>query len=947
MRLKMLKKKIMVNINLLGLMKKINSLVMLLAASAIAFSSCSKPEPKNPEQNQNEINVAKATTFHIKASATETKTIFGSKDNNKYPTLWTANKQVAFSRDEAAFVAGTPTVKDNGKSAEFDVDLPGDAVGGTIYAFSPKGVYDKDHPENNVPGFTSINKTYHSTFLNIPSNQTPLESSVDESAQAIFGSTAYSGGQYELNISFSHVVAYGKMTITNFAGGEIESVDIIFPENVVGSSCHYYFGGDNIGTIDAMSENTISLNPANVVNNVFWFALAPTAGSTGEMKVAITDVVGDTYTKTLNLTKKALPFVKGQISTFSVNFTGIEPETIIEEGDYAILAKRSNGNYFYMTSNLGTASTKRFQAVDSGLTSLPETIQTGADKIWTVTKSGSGYFITSVNEEKQISWTSGNSSALADEGKLLTIAESESSEGALKVSFVNVTETRTIALNNTSGNDYFAFYTGSGITDLYFVPASISTVLFNITISPVDHGSVTVEGDLTQAAAGDEITLTITPDSGYQLASLKYTYGESEVDITEAKSFTMPSSDVNIIATFAPVDLPIADGNYVILAKSGDNYYAVSVDANGESSRRDRLQVEYDDNGSFETSNNRIIWTFTENNDSYTIANGTNYMGAAKNTIPLKSEDYAASVNIVDNGNDTYTLSAYCGADGTRYMAMNGTNGFGWYADGTGVKELYLVPATFVEPTYYSITVASTTNGTVTVNGDKTQAAAGETITLTITPDSGYELDVLTVSNNGGTVTVTDNKFTMPAEPVTVSATFKLKQQGGDQTFTITSADVVTNSAYTKYEKTVDNRDWLISFGGNNKSVGTNSGNRSKCNLSSYAKYVVSPVVDSDVASVFACTTKLTGVKKISYAAISGGSNQTSTNVYVIYSADGNTFSQINLTSGTQGAALSATGGTFEFASCDGYFAVLFKATNSSGNWRIDDVNLTFTYSAN
>ena len=158
--------------------------------------------------------------------------------------------------------------------------------------------------------------------------------------------------------------------------------------------------------------------------------------------------------------------------------------------------------------------------------------------------------------------------------------------------------------------------------------------------------------------------------------------------------------------------------------------------------------------------------------------------------------------------------------------------------------------------------------------------------------------------------------------------------------FTVTSADVVSNSSYAAYTGTIDGRGWVITFGGNNKSVGTNSSNRSKCNLSSYSKYAVSPVTTSDVASAFVSTSSISDVSKISYT-FNGGSNQTNTNVYLIYSSDGNTFSQMSLTSGTQGATISS-GTKYEFAKCSGYFGLLFKATNTSGNWRIDDVNITF-----
>lgn len=162
--------------------------------------------------------------------------------------------------------------------------------------------------------------------------------------------------------------------------------------------------------------------------------------------------------------------------------------------------------------------------------------------------------------------------------------------------------------------------------------------------------------------------------------------------------------------------------------------------------------------------------------------------------------------------------------------------------------------------------------------------------------------------------------------------------------FTIKSADVVSNSDYQKYTRGFDEVNnipsFIITFGGNNKSVGTNSGKRSNCNLSTYSKYAVSPVTTSDVASAFVSTSSISDVAKISYT-FNGGSNQTNTNVYLIYSSDGNTFSQLSLTSGTQGATISS-GTAYEFSKCSGYFGLLFKATNTSGAWRIDDVNITF-----
>lgn len=64
-------------------------------------------------------------------------------------------------------------------------------------------------------------------------------------------------------------------------------------------------------------------------------------------------------------------------------------------------------------------------------------------------------------------------------------------------------------------------------------------------------------------------------------------------------------------------------------------------------------------------------------------------------------------------------------------------------------------------------------------------ASQGSKVTITVTPDSGYELDTLTVKDaKGNTITLTDEgggKFTfiMPASKVTVSATFKRAASAG------------------------------------------------------------------------------------------------------------------------------------------------------------------------
>ena len=77
----------------------------------------------------------------------------------------------------------------------------------------------------------------------------------------------------------------------------------------------------------------------------------------------------------------------------------------------------------------------------------------------------------------------------------------------------------------------------------------------------------------------------------------------------------------------------------------------------------------------------------------------------------------------------------------------------------------------------YSVTIPNKTeNGTVTVNPKS--ASKGSTVTITAKPDSGYQLDDLTVTDkNGNELKLTDKgngkyTFTMPASKVEIKATF-------------------------------------------------------------------------------------------------------------------------------------------------------------------------------
>ena len=156
------------------------------------------------------------------------------------------------------------------------------------------------------------------------------------------------------------------------------------------------------------------------------------------------------------------------------------------------------------------------------------------------------------------------------------------------------------------------------------------------------------------------------------------------------------------------------------------------------------------------------------------------------------------------------------------YMRYNGSNSmFNCYASTSSVIDLpsiYKLAGTgsgepLIEaPVEYSIVVEEAVNGTVTASAST--AFEGDVITLTVTPAEGYTLDALTVINTTTSeeVAVANNKFTMPASDVTVSATFKEKGTTPDPE-TIVFADLGLENG-VQYLDPFDGGNFTVTFGG-------------------------------------------------------------------------------------------------------------------------------------
>ncbi len=89
---------------------------------------------------------------------------------------------------------------------------------------------------------------------------------------------------------------------------------------------------------------------------------------------------------------------------------------------------------------------------------------------------------------------------------------------------------------------------------------------YNVNITQSANGTIAAVPNSNSAAAGEQVTLTFTPDHNYVLGSYTVTdeSGDPVVGTLSGNTFTfdMPASDVNVTATFAAATVSISTGSF-------------------------------------------------------------------------------------------------------------------------------------------------------------------------------------------------------------------------------------------------------------------------------------------------------------------------------------------------------------------------------------------------
>ncbi len=321
----------------------------------------------------------------------------------------------------------------------------------------------------------------------------------------------------------------------------------------------------------------------------------------------------------------------------------------------------------------------------------------------------------------------------------------------------------------------------------------------SVHIGQTTHGTVSASG--TEFPAGETVTLDIKPDDGYKAGIISLKNGNQTTVIT-SNEFTMPSGDVTVSVLFVPTDaaetmnlITIVTEDDNVLYKywnapetagitvshgSRDNLYIHTMSLGTRNYYSGTLSIRHDDNY-------RVIKTEVETIDGSQIStHGSEKfeftMPASPVVIKVACQRlYKIDTSIEGKGNlrtnntaiegETVTLNA-TPAPGYQFSQLSAEQ-----QDGTPIEidnSQLTMPASDIkvtavfEPIDYNINIESD-EAKGGVSASKLIAHIGDSIKITVAPQTGYAATEIHVWQETNEIPLTDSTFVMPAGDVTIS----------------------------------------------------------------------------------------------------------------------------------------------------------------------------------
>ena len=401
-----------------------------------------------------------------------------------------------------------------------------------------------------------------------------------------------------------------------------------------------------------------------------------------------------------------------------------------------------------------------------------------------------------------------------------SVVSGTSSDGTIIISGPTSTVGTQIVVDVTPNPGYDVddmYYTIDGddtqypIIDNTFVmpPGDVSVFVdfklidYTITKATCENGSFTVSDDVANLNA--HVTVQVSPNDGYELKSMYYIKEGTENKVNIINNFfLMPSSNITVYVEYKLIDYNVSIGSFsngtITLLKSTANF-------------NEEVQIEVTPNDGYLLGEVYYVLDgtgFGEDivDNKFTMPNGNVTLYAEFIAI-----DYTVATGVATNG--TLAVSKTTANVGDIINVVTTPN------RGYSLKRVYYVVAGDVtehvisasitmpanninvyvefEAINYIIAKAEMQNGSVDIS--KTTAVYGENVTVSVTPNTDYELDEIyyVIDLTQQKVVITGSEFVMPDENITVHATFKelilltMNVDGDSTAYKVTRGDVLSS----------------------------------------------------------------------------------------------------------------------------------------------------------
>ena len=617
-------------------MKTFSKFFTYAAVAAFALSSCTSEKLKNDE-----LNSGKTVTVHFGAETTDPSskaTLTPNDGETAFQAAWENDDALSVYYLNANDQEGTISATWNGKS--FNAELP---------TYIGEWTYDAAYP---VPD--------------------AIDSHVDFGSNRTQKGNAYNS-KYDIMI--------GSASANKAAAGKDDSgKNIVFEMDRQTAIAYFHFTSDlneviTSATLTVSGDGAAIASSSAYVNNFvwtptkdlqsititfpeqapkatdfkLWFNVLPTKYETMSLTV-------ETATKTFTISKdtqgKLAMYDAGKL--YKVKKDGIvwtdKPVTPTTPTITKIksASEFTAGTYIIMTYDesyyVPNAAATNAGPKPGNVAKTDGVITITRDMIWNATVSGEGLEFTSYVEPDKKLWGAPTNDGVRVNNQTPSKSSSsvwtfEAVDGYGCCGYAASSGTDKYYLSTYDTKDW-RNYKSSNLSDKnkaanFFKVEGWVDPNHSISIATVDGG--TLSASPASAAKGTEVTLTATPDKGYEFKNDWKVTSENGDNITvEAGKFTMPDANVNVTASFNPVPyLEVSASTKTVPAAGGT--VTLTVDTNAGD------WIAKSDNTAF------VVGTPSDNTVNITVSKNTEQTERPA-TITVKAGALQQTINLKQSG---------------------------------------------------------------------------------------------------------------------------------------------------------------------------------------------------------------------------------------------------------------------------------------------------------